>query len=300
MATSTVSRPVAVPRVALPPFCALVPWLFLAPAIVLFVVFKFVPMAQAVVMSFQDVRPYLGNVGVGGRNYTGLVQSSGFLSAVGNTVVLALGQTVGALVVGFVLALLVEGQARSLAFVRSAAFLPVVVPVAVVAELWRALYSPSPDGPFNTIIALFGAMPQAYLNDPGQSLLSVMAVGIWRDAPYDMMIIIAGLVGIDRSLYEAADIDGASRWRRILHVTLPGLRPVIAILLTLAAVRGLRVFTEVFALTNGGPNGTTEVLMTFIYKVGFEQNRLGLASAGAVVLFLATLVLTLGVRAVRR
>lgn len=150
------------------------------------------------------------------------------------------------------------------------------------------------------IIALFGAMPQAYLNDPSQSLLSVMAVGIWRDAPYDMMIIVAGLVGIDRTLYEAADIDGASRWRRIFHVTLPGLRPVIAILLTLAAVRGLRVFTEVFALTNGGPNGTTEVLMTFIYKVGFEQNRLGLASAGAVVLFLATMVLTLGVRALRR
>lgn len=300
MATSVAPRPVTVPRVSLPRFRPLVPWLFLAPAIVLFLVFKFVPMFQAVVMSFQDVRPYLGNVGVGGRNYTGLVQSSGFLSAVGNTAVLAVGQTVGALVVGFVLALLVEGQARSLAFVRSAAFLPVVVPVAVVAELWRALYSPSPDGPFNEIIALFGALPQGYLNDPGQSLLSVMAVGIWRDAPYDMMIIVAGLVGIDRTLYEAADIDGASRWRRIFHVTLPGLRPVIAILLTLAAVRGLRVFTEVFALTNGGPNGTTEVLMTFIYKVGFEQNRLGLASAGAVVLFLATLVLTLGVRAVRR
>jgi multiple sugar transport system permease protein len=128
----------------------------------------------------------------------------------------------------------------------------------------------------------------------------VMAVGIWRGAPYDMMIFIAGLAGVDRTLYEASAADGAGPFRRLWHVTLPALRPVFAILFTLAAIRGLRVFTEIFLLTNGGPNGSTEVLMTLIYKLGLERNELGIAAAGSMILLGATVVLTLGVQAVRR
>ena len=127
-----------------------------------------------------------------------------------------------------------------------------------------------------------------------------MAVGIWRGAPYDMMIFLAGLAGVDRALYEAAAVDGASTWRRFRHVTMPALRPVFAILFTLAAIRGIRVFTEVFLLTNGAPNGSTEVLMTLIYKLGLQRGELGVASAGSIVLFIATVVLTVGVRALRR
>jgi multiple sugar transport system permease protein len=125
-------------------------------------------------------------------------------------------------------------------------------------------------------------------------------VGIWKGAPYDMMIFLAGLSGVDRNLYEAAAADGASTWRRFVHVTLPALRPVFGILFTLAAIRGLRVFTEVFLLTNGAPNGSTEVLMTLIYKLGLQRGDLGVAAAGSVVLFAATVVLTITVRAIRR
>lgn len=125
-------------------------------------------------------------------------------------------------------------------------------------------------------------------------------MGIWRGGPYDMMIILAGLAGIDRGLYEAATVDGANRWQRIMHVTLPGLRPVFTILFILAAIRGFRVFTEVYLMTNGGPNGATEVVMTLLYKLGLEQQKLGVGSAGAVLLFLATLVLTLVVLLLRR
>ena len=108
-----------------------------------------------------------------------------------------------------------------------------------------------------------------------------------------MMIFIAGLAGVDRTLYEASAADGAGPLRRLWHVTLPALRPVFAILFTLAAIRGLRVFTEIFLLTNGGPNGSTEVLMTLIYKLGLERNELGVAAAGSMVLLGATVVLTL-------
>ncbi|GAB4005788.1 hypothetical protein GCM10029992_54670 [Glycomyces albus] len=113
------------------------------------------------------------------------------------------------------------------------------------------------------------------------------------------MIILAGLAGVDRTLYEAASADGANTWQRLRHVTLPALRPVFIILLTLAAIRGMRVFTEIFLLTNGGPNGSTEVLMTLIYKLGLERNELGIAAAGSVVLLAVTVVLTLAVQAVR-
>jgi multiple sugar transport system permease protein len=279
---------------------ALVPWLFLAPALVLFLYFKFIPMAQGLRMSFYEVRTYLGDRWVGGANYHAIVSDPAFTGAIWHTVLLAAGTTVGSLLIGLVLALLVEGQARYLWFVRTAAFLPVVTTMAVVAELWRIMYYPGADGPLNSIIGWLGAGPQPYLANEHSSLVSIMAVGVWRGAPYDMMIFLAGLAGVDRTFYEAAAVDGATTWRRFVYVTLPALRPVFAILFTLAAIRGLRVFTEVFLLTNGAPNGSTEVLMTLIYKLGLQRGELGVAAAGSIVLFAATAALTVVVRLLRR
>ncbi|MGC5533987.1 carbohydrate ABC transporter permease [Streptomyces sp. SR-10] len=276
------------------------PWLFLAPALILFLYFKFIPMASALTMSFQDVQPYLGNRWVGGENYATVLSSDGFREAAWHTLVLAVGQTAGSMLLGLTLALLMEGQGRRISFVRSAAFLPVVVPIAVVAELWRIMYHPTEDGMLNSVLGLVGLGPSGFINDPDTSMGSIMLTGIWRGAPYDMMIFLAGLAGVDRGLYEAAKVDGASRLQRIRHVAVPGLRAVLSILFVLAAIRGLRVFTEVFLLTNGGPDGSTEVVMTVIYKLGLEQNRLGVAAAGAVLLFLATLVLTVSVHLFRR
>lgn len=279
---------------------AVVPWLFLAPALILFLYFKFIPMAQGVRMSFFEVRTYLGDRWVGGANYTTIVSDDAFTSAIWHTVLLAAGTTAGSLLLGLLLALLVEGTARHLWLVRTAAFLPVVTTMAVIAEVWRIMYHPAADGPLNSLIGWIGVGPQPYLADEDTSLASIMAVGIWRGAPYDMMIFLAGLAGVDRTLYESAAVDGASTWRRFRHVTVPALRPVFAILFTLAAIRGLRVFTEVFLLTNGAPNGSTEVLMTLIYKLGLQRGELGVAAAGSVVLFLATVALTVAVRLMRR
>lgn len=276
------------------------PWLFLAPALLLFLYFKFIPMANALTMSFQEVQPYLGNRWVGTENYATVLGSDGFREAAWHTVVLAAGQTAGSMLLGLALALLMEGQGRRIGIVRSAAFLPVVVPIAVVAELWRIMYHPTEDGMLNSVLGLVGFGPSGFINDPDSSLVSIMLTGIWRGAPYDMMIFLAGLASVDRGLYEAAKVDGASRLQRVWHVTVPGLRSVFSILFILAAIRGLRVFTEVFLLTNGGPDGSTEVVMTLIYKLGLEQNRLGVGAAGAVLLFVMTLILTIVVHLVRR
>jgi multiple sugar transport system permease protein len=172
--------------------------------------------------------------------------------------------------------------------------------MAVVAEVWRIMYYPAHGGLLNTILGWVGLGPEPFLASEHTALGSVMLVGIWRGAPYDMMIFIAGLASVDLNLYEAAAVDGASRWRRFFHVTLPALRPVFTILFTLAALRGLRSFTEVFLLTNGAPNGSTEVLMTLIYKLGLERGELGVAAAGSMVLFLATAAVTIAVNVWRR
>ncbi|MER8236332.1 sugar ABC transporter permease [Streptomyces sp. NPDC094049] len=274
----------------------LTPWLFLAPALLLFALFKFLPMWRAIEMSFHEVRPYLGDRWVGGDNYRQVITDEQFLDAIGHTVVLAIGQTGGSVVLGLVLALLLEGTARRLWFVRTAVFLPTVTAMAVVAEVWRILYHPAADGTVNTLLGWVGVGPSQFLNSPDSALWSVMGVGVWRGAPYDMMIFLAALAGVDRTLYEAAAADGAGVLRRLWHVTLPALRPAFTILLTLAAIRSLRVFTEIFLLTNGGPNGSTEVLMTLIYKLGLERNDLGVAAAGSMALLAASIALTLAVR----
>ncbi|MCT9932859.1 sugar ABC transporter permease [Planotetraspora sp. A-T 1434] len=278
----------------------LVAWLYLTPALLLFLYFKFIPMFEGLRMSFYEVRPYLGDRWVGLDNYRTILTDSAFTSAMWHTVLLAAGTTAGSILLGLLLALLVEGPARYLWFVRTAAFLPVVTTIAAVAEVWRIMYHPAADGLLNSIIGWVGLGPEPFLASEHSSLLSIMGMGIWRAAPYDMMIFVAGLVGVDRTLYEAAAVDGATLWQRFIKVTLPALRPVFWILFTLAAIRGLRIFVEVYVMTNGGPNGSSEVLMTLIYKEGLQNNDLGLASAGSLVLFLATLFLTVVVQLVRR
>jgi multiple sugar transport system permease protein len=276
-----------------------VPWLFLAPALILLLYFKFIPMAQGFEMSFYKIR-YSGDIWVGTDNYKEVLTSEAFTGAMWHTVILAVGTTIGSIVIGLILALLVEGEARHLWFVRTAAFLPVVTTLAVVAEVWRIMYHPAANGPLNSLVGLVGIPAQPFLANENSSLISVLGTQIWKGAPYDMMIFLAGLAGVDRSLYEQAAVDGATIWKRFTQVTLPALRPVFAIIFTLAAIRGLRVFTEVFLLTNGAPNGSTEVLMTLIYKLGFQRGEQGVAAAGSIVLFGATVILTVIVRLLRR
>jgi multiple sugar transport system permease protein len=274
----------------------LISWLFLLPALLLALYFKFIPMVDGIRLSFYKVQPFLGNKWIGLDNYADVLTDERFRDALWHTLLLAVGQTVGALVVGLLLALLFEGQSRSLWFLRSAVFLPVVTATAVTAEIWRLLYFPTSDGFLNQVLALFGLGPSSFISGTRTALVSVMVVGIWIGAPYNMVIILAGLSGVDRALYESAEVDGAAIWRRLRHITLPALRPAISVILTLAAIRGLRTFTEVYVLTGGGPAGSTEVWMTRVISLGLEENNIGRASAASVLLLAVTLVSTLVVR----
>lgn len=275
---------------------ALVPWLFLAPAIVLLAVFRFWPTVWGVYLSFFDVRPYLGNQWIGFANFSKAFGDPALISAVWHTVFDALASVVGSAFLGFCLALLLEGPARHLRLLRTAAFLPVVIAMVAAAELWNELLYPGGTGAVNTLLGDFGVGPQQFLSSPHEALASVIGVQIWKAAPYDMVIFVAGLAGVDRELYEAVAIDGAKAWQRLRYVTLPALRPITTIVLTLGVIGGLRVFTEIYVLTDGGPAGATQTVVPYDYMQATTNNDVGYAAAVSTMLLIVTVLLTLAVR----
>jgi multiple sugar transport system permease protein len=272
------------------------PWLFLAPALAFFAVFRFWPTAWGIYLSFFHVRPYLGNQWIGFGNFTRAFSDADLHSAVWHSLIDATASVAGSVFLGFCLALLLEGPARHLRILRTAAFLPVVVAMVAVAELWNSLLFPGQYGAVNSILGDIGLGPLPFLSSPHSSLATVIGVQIWKAAPYDMLIFVAGLAGIDEHLYEAAAIDGAHAFQRLRYVTLPSLKPITTIVLTLGVIRGLRVFTEIYVLTNGGPAGSSQTIVPYDYLQATTNNDIGYASAISALLLFATIVLTLLVR----
>ncbi|MDI5963792.1 sugar ABC transporter permease [Streptomyces sp. SL13] len=272
---------------------ALVPWLYLAPALLFFAVFRFWPTAWGIYLSLYKVRPYLGNQWVGADNFVRALHDPALRSAVWHTVVDALATVVGSAVAGFALALLLEGPARLLKLFRTAVFLPVVVSMVAIAELWSSLLFPGRYGAANSVLHLAGVGPLPFLSSPHSALVSVILVQVWKSAPYDMIIFVAGLAGIDRELYEAASLDGAGLLQRLRYVTLPALRPTTTVVLTLGVIRGMRVFTEIYVLTNGGPNGASQTVVPYDYLQATTNNDIGYAAAISTLFLLITVALTL-------
>lgn len=274
-------------------FRSLTPWLFLAPALIIFTWFKFYPMLSGFAMSFYDVQFYTDSKWVGLDNFYRAFNDLALRSAIGHTTVYVLVGTLSASVVAFFMALTLEGPARHLGIIRTAVFLPAITSVAIIAEIWRILFNSADYGLVNSLLGFFGIAPQGFLSDPNQALWVLILMSVWKSAPYDMVIFVAGLVGVNRELYDAASVDGASAWRKLWHVTLPGIIPSISVVLMLSFIRGFRVFAEVYATTGGGPAGSTSTIMTHVYKVGFEEMNYGYASAVSLLLLLFTVLLTL-------
>lgn len=268
------------------------PWLFLAPALLIFAWFKFLPMARGLQLSFYKMNFSRPDEWVGLKNFGRIVGDTALHGAVINTLIYVVVSTIAAALIAFAIALVLEGPARHLHFIRTAIFLPAVTSAAIVAEVWRILFNPTPNGVVNTMLDVVGIGSQGFLSDQNQALWVVILLHVWKTVPYNMVIFIAGLVGINRELYDAASIDGANPWHKLRYVTLPGMIPAISVVLMLSFIRGLRVFAEVYATTGGGPAGATEMIMTHIYKIGFEQLDYGYAAAVSLALFAFTVLLT--------
>jgi multiple sugar transport system permease protein len=273
-------------------------WLFLAPALILIGFFFFLPAAAALVLSLTDFDIYaLGDLGnarlVGFDNYTRLLDHPLFWTALKNTFYFALGCGPLTVLVALVAALLVNAPlTRFRTFFRTAYFIPFVTTLVAVAIVWRYLYH-TEYGLLNYTLGFVGIDPVNWLGDPTWAMPAIIFMAVWKNFGYYMLIFIAGLQGIPRELYEAAEIDGANAWRRFISVTLPQLAPTMVFVGVVTMIGYFQLFAEPYVMTQGGPLKATTSLVLLMYEEGFRWWRMGFAAAIAFVLFIIILIWTL-------
>ncbi|MGG4034050.1 sugar ABC transporter permease [Paenibacillus cisolokensis] len=197
------------------------------------------------------------------------------------------------------LALLVNQKLRLTNLFRIAYFSPVITSMTVIAILWIYLYNPN-DGLINSFLHALGIPKQPFLRSPDQAMNSIILMSVWQAAGYQMMIFLAGLQGIPKELYEAASMDGANRFQQLRYITIPSLYNVIVFVLTITTIQAVKLFTQPYIMTNGGPENTTRTLALFIYQQGFQFRNAGYASAISVVFFIIVVLLSFLLRKLLR
>lgn len=193
---------------------------------------------------------------------------------------------------GLALALALNTGLKGRSFLRGVYFLPVVTSWIVVALVWRWLLNPS-NGVVNAVLGFFGIDGPGWWSDPLWAMPSIILASAWKDLGFVMVILLAGLQAINADLYDAAKVDGAGWWRRLRSVTIPLLSPSTFFVLVISLINGFQVFDQVYAMTGGGPNGASQVVVQQIYDLTFRYQRAGEASALSWMLFVVVLAVTL-------
>jgi multiple sugar transport system permease protein/raffinose/stachyose/melibiose transport system permease protein len=238
---------------------------------------------------------------IGFDNYAAMAGDPTFRGALRNTVLWLLLFGGLSVIGGFGMALVLQRERRGVGLYRAALFTPVVFSLVVTALVWRVFYQP--DGLADQILRAVGLqqLSHPWLADPNTALYAVILPALWRQIGYVMVLYLAGLKAIDPALHEAAKVDGANSWQRLWRITIPQLRGVNSVVLSVIVIDSLRSFDIVWALTRGGPYHSSELLSTYMYATAFQSLRLGYGSALAVVIFVLALAVILGylVRAFR-
>jgi ABC-type sugar transport system permease subunit len=277
------------------------PYVWIAPALIVFCIFSLLPLLVGVWLSFVSwdgigaIRP------VGLQNYADVLRDGRFRQAMAHNAVYALGTVVGKLGLGLLLAVLLNQPLFGRAVFRTALFLPVVLSMVVVGLLWSWIYNWD-FGLANSILTDLGlgALKQDWLGNPNLALGALMVVDIWKYFGFHMMIYLAGLQSIPNALYEAARIDGAGSRQLFLRITLPLLLPVSVINLVLAILSAFNVFDTIYVMTGGGPFRATNVAMIEIYQQAFQFGHFGYAASMSIVLFTVVSMISLIVLRVLR
>ncbi len=258
------------------------PTWFALGALLLYGIFTLVPSVLGIGYAFTDWNSYTTELNwVGLDNFqTILGEGSNYLRVIGNTVMFTIATIVLKTIIALALDLLLtEGIRRASSVYRMIFYLPAVLPILVVSLIFRSILHPA-TGLLNESLRAVGLefFTAKWLTDVTLAMWSVIWVDVWRGVGYVMVILIAGLLAIPRTYYEAASIDGASGWRTFRHITLPLLTPVLAVVTVLNLLYGLKVFDIVFVLTNGGPGRATQTVYTMVFE-DFSKGRWGLATA---------------------
>lgn len=266
--------------------------LFLLPALLIFGFFVWYPIVIEFILSFQKNALYGTPTFAGWKNYQFVWHDPVFWTAWRNSAMYALYGLVIGYLPPIVIALAINEIRVGKNYFRLAFYLPVIIPPLVTAFLWRYMYTHD-GGLINALLAVVHIGPQPWLQSPNTAMASLVIVTTWANMGGTVLIYLAALQGIPAHLYEAAELDGASIWRRIWHITLPQMRAIMVILLLIQLIATVQVFTEPFTLTAGGPDLSTLTVMLLIYNYAFASGNFGAASALSVILFAVLVVLSL-------
>ena len=271
-------------------------WAFLALPVIFYVVIRFYPTANAVVISFQNWNLLGDRTWAGLENYEKLVNDPVFWKVFKNTFLYLLIGTPISLLISFVIAYHLDKTRFMHGFLRMLYFLPFMTSAVAMAWVWRWFYQDVPIGLFNNILAGFGIPQISFLNSTTNALPSILAPAVWAGLGFQVIIFMAGLRAIPVSYYEAAKIDGVGWWTVLTQITLPLLRPTIVFIVVFSSIGFLRIFDHVFNMTTnnpGGPLNSTKPLVLMIYDTAFNGFDMGYAAAQTVVLFTILLIVSL-------
>ncbi|MCR4744971.1 MAG: sugar ABC transporter permease [Lachnospiraceae bacterium] len=269
---------------------------FVTPAVVLLIAFLLVPMLYTIYFSvfrYQIMRPNdITFINI--ENYVNLFKDPDFWHAFRNTLYFTVIIVPVQSVVALALALLVASKTKGVAVFRTMYFAPQLTSMVVISILWTILYNSNPStGLINSLLVNLGMEPVNFLSNPRTAMNSIIFMSAWQGAGYQMMIFIAGLQAIPTSHYEAASVDGATAFQKLIYITLPGLKSTIKYVIMITMIQAMKLFTQPYVMTKGGPQNATKTLVYYIYTEGFQEGNFGYACAAAAVFFVIVVTMSL-------
>jgi multiple sugar transport system permease protein len=265
-------------------------FLFLAPWLIGIFVFTLWPFITSFTMSLQETNLFVSKW-VGLENYKQLLSDRRFIKSIQVTLKFVFLSVPLKLAFALFVAVMLKERFRGVNFFRSALYFPSLIGGSVaVAAMWTQLFGLR--GVINDVVGIFGIRPRSWIADPSTALYTLVILAVWQFGS-SMVIFLSGLNNIPQSLYEAAEIDGASRLRRFFHITLPMLSPIILFNLVLQTIGAFQTFTQAFIITKGGPLNETLFMVLYIYNKAFTASEMGYASALSWVLLFIILAFTL-------
>lgn len=265
----------------------------LSPALIWLFVFMFYPIFLVFKKSFYNSNlAFNVDKFIGLENYQRLLTDKIFHIALKNTIFAVIYIVPPTVILSLLVAVLLNSfRDKTREFFTPIYFLPVVTSMVAISVVWQWLYDPS-YGLFNYILSLAGISQQGFVNSSDQALKSISVIQVWRDVGFYAVIFLAAIRGIPKALYEAANIDGASRIQKFKYITVPMLKPTIIFVTIVSTIRAFKVFIPIKVMTNGGPGNSTMVLVLYIIRKGIENMEIGYASALSVVMFGIVMIIT--------
>lgn len=267
-------------------------WLFISPMLLGFTLLLLFPMGKALYMSLNDWPLLGGHRFVGLDNYKDIAVDPLFWKVFGNTAYFTLGLVPFNIVLALMLALLLSRSLKGIGIFRTAIFVPVMTSLIVWSIVWKYMFA-TDSGLINQLLMLFNIKGAAWLYDERLAMPAVIVTSVLKNVGLNMVLFIAAIQQVSRSLYEAAELDGAGKTKTFFNVTLPMITPTVFLTVVMTVIGSLKVFGQIYVMTQGGPSNSTKVLVYYIWEKAFKLFQMGYASALAFVLFFVVLILTL-------